>query len=166
MVCSWLCRLSLDPARALDGPVVDAHPSPEAAADGAGKRTADDVARIALQRCEWLTGGGCVLYARDAQTTALLASDLPPFHPQILVREGRLRADIVPFIRDDQRSQILDYTAMKGPKALALSPSHDEISIGTGPTQAAASQEALARCQFVMENCILYAEDDHIVLGW
>ena len=136
------------------------------AADGAGRRTADDVARIALQRCEWLTGGGCVLYARDAQTTALLTSDLPPFHPQILTREGPLRAATVPFIRDDQRSQIMDYAGMKGPKALALSPSHDEISIGTGPTQAAASQEALARCQFVMENCILYAEDDRVVLGW
>jgi Peptidase C13 family len=136
------------------------------AADGTGKRTADDVARIALQRCEWLTGGGCVLYARDDRTTASLAYDLPPFHPQLLVREGPLRADIVPFIRDDQRTQILDYAAMKGPKALALSPSHDEISIGIGPTQAAASQDALARCQFVMENCILYAEDDHIILGW
>ncbi len=136
------------------------------APDGTGKRTADDVARIALQRCEWLTGGGCVLYARDTQTTALLPSGLPPFHPQILTREGTLRADTVPFIRDDQRNQMVDYVALKGPKALALSPSHDEISIGTGETQAAASQVALARCQFVMENCILYAEDNRIVLGW
>lgn len=136
------------------------------ATDGTGKRTPDDVARIALQRCEWLTGGGCVLYARDLQTTAMLPSGLPPFHPQTLVREGTLRVDTVPFIRDDQRNQIVDYVAMTGPKALALSPSHDEISIGTGATAAAAGQQALARCQFVMENCILYAEDNRIVLGW
>lgn len=136
------------------------------APDGTGKRTADDVARIALQRCEWLTGGGCVLYARDNQTTALLPTGLAPFHPQILVREGEVRPETVPFIRDDQRGQMVEYVALPGPKALALSPSHDEISIGMGATQAAASQEALARCQFVMENCILYAEGNRIILGW
>lgn len=137
-----------------------------AAPDDAGRRSADDVARIALQRCEWFTGGGCILYARNAMTTALMQSGLPPFHPQILVREGSVEVDSVPFIRDDQRGQIRDYLGIAGPKALALSPSHDEISVGTGATQSAASQEALARCQFVMENCILYAEGDRVVLGW
>lgn len=137
-----------------------------AARDGLGRRTADDVARIALQRCEWLTGGGCILYARDDVTVAPLPSGLPPFHPQILAREGAVTADSVPFIREDQRGLVAAYMKLPDPKALALSPSHDEISVGTGATKTIADQEALARCQFVMENCILYAEGNRVVLGW
>ena len=134
--------------------------------DRDGHRTDADVARLALERCEWLTGGACTLYARNAQTVALLPSGLAPFHPPRLVRTGRLTVDIVPFIRDDQRPEIEGYLAAATPKALALSPGHEQIGIGHGATIEEARQDALERCRAGRLDCVVYAEDDRIVLGW
>ncbi len=72
----------------------------------------------------------------------------------------------VPFIRDDQRPQIAQYLAMPDPKALALSPGHSDIGIGTGATIEAARRDALDHCQAGLRDCLLYAEGDRIVLGW
>ena len=134
--------------------------------DRDGLRTDADVARLALERCEWLTGGACTLYARNARTVALLPSGLAPFHPPRLVRVGRLTVDIVPFIRDDQRPQIERYLAAETPKALALSPGHEEIGIGHGATIEDARRDALDQCRAGRLDCIIYAEDDRIVMGW
>ena len=131
-----------------------------------GRRTDADVARLALERCEWLTGGACILYARNAQPVALLPSGLAPFHPPRLVRMGRLTVETVPFIRDDQRPQIERYLAAETPKALALSPGHEEIAVGHGATLEDARRDALAQCHAGRLDCIIYAEDDRIVLGW
>ncbi|HEV2675771.1 MAG TPA: C13 family peptidase [Aliidongia sp.] len=131
-----------------------------------GQRTESDVARLALQRCEWLTGGACILYARDAETVRLLPSGLAPFHPPRLARTGRLTVDLAPFIRDDQRPQIERYLAAETPKALALSPGHEEIGVGHGATIEDARRDALAQCRSGRLDCVIYAEDDRIVLGW
>jgi hypothetical protein len=72
----------------------------------------------------------------------------------------------MPFIRDDQRGEIRAYLAQPGPKALAVSPGQAEIGIGTGATIEAARTDALARCRAGMRDCVIYAEDDRIVLGW
>ncbi len=134
--------------------------------DRDGLRSEDDVARIALQRCEWLAGGACILYARDEHTVALLPSGLAPFHPPLLVRTGRLTPAVVPFIRDDQRPDIERYLASTAPRALALSPGHDEIDIGHGATVDDARRDALDQCRVARLDCVIYAEDDRIVLGW
>jgi hypothetical protein len=134
--------------------------------DRSGRRSADDVARMALQRCEWLTGGACILFARNDQITELLPSGLPPFHPELLVRSGAIDRTAVPFIRDDQRPLIDEYLAQSGPKALAISPGHAEIGMSGGATMAAARLEALAQCRAGQRDCLIYAEDDRIVLGW
>lgn len=134
--------------------------------DRDGRRTDGDVARLALQRCEWLTGGACILDARNAQPVALLPSGLAPFHPPRLVRTGRLMVETVPFIRDDQRPQIERYLAAETPKALALSPGHEEIGVGHGATLEDARRDALSQCRAGRLDCVVYAEDDRIVLGW
>lgn len=134
--------------------------------DRDGRRTEADVARLALERCEWLTGGACILYARDEQPVALLPSGLAPFHPPRLVRAGRLTIETVPFIRDDQRPQIEHYLAGETPKALALSPGHEEIAVGHGATLEDARRDALTQCRAGRLDCVIYAEDDRIVLGW
>jgi hypothetical protein len=136
-----------------------------AAQDGSHKRTEDDVARLALERCEWLTGGACVLFARDDVTASVPSSGLPIFHPRLLVRAGQVTPATVPFIRDDQRPEIADYLALTGPKALALSPTHTAIGIGRGDTLVEARQDALARCQVALRDCLLYAENDTVVLN-
>ncbi|HLZ66053.1 MAG TPA: C13 family peptidase [Aliidongia sp.] len=134
--------------------------------DRDGRRTEADVARLALERCEWLTGGACILYARDERPVALLPSGLPPFHPPRLMRAGRLTIETVPFIRDDQRPQIERYLAAETPKALALSPGHEEIGVGHGATIEDARRDALSQCRSGRLDCVIYAEDDRIVLGW
>lgn len=134
--------------------------------DRDGRRTDTDVARLALERCEWLTGGACILYARNAQSVQLLPSGLAPFHPPRLVRGGQLAIDTVPFIRDDQRPQIERYLAAATPKALALSPGHEEIGVGHGATIEDARRDALEQCRAGRLDCVIYAEGDRIVLGW
>jgi hypothetical protein len=134
--------------------------------DRDGRRSDADVARIALQRCEWLAGGACILYARDGHPVALLPSGLAPFHPPLLVRAGHLTPAVVPFIRDDQRPQIERYLAGETPKALAISPGHEEIGVGHGATIEDARRDALEQCRAGRLDCVIYAEDDRIVLGW
>ncbi len=127
---------------------------------GLHNETPDDVARIAVQRCEYESGGACVLYARNLNLTAASGSGLPPEQPPLLVRAGRLTAATTPFIREAQRGQIAAYLAGAGPKALALSPSGEVI--GTGATTAA----AMANCQAQgATDCVAYAEGDRIVLA-
>lgn len=128
---------------------------------GGGKgETPDDVARIAVQRCEYESGGACVLFARNLNLTAASGSGQPPEHPSLLIRSGRLTPDLAPFIRDGQRGEIAAYLAQPGAKALALSPAGEII--GTGPSPAA----ALARCRAQgAEDCVSYAEGDQILLA-
>jgi hypothetical protein len=128
------------------------------AASGAGE-TPEDVARLALQRCEWRSGGACILYARNAGLAAAGAAGLPEIHPPMLIRTGPVEAATVPFIRDDQRPLIAAYLARPSPKALALGP--DTEAIGTGAT----AEEALARCAAAGGACVVFAEGDRIVLG-
>ena len=129
-------------------------------ADATQGETPDDVARIAVQRCEYESGGACVLFARNLNLSAASASGRPPEHPSILVRSGRVTPATVPFIRDAQRGEIAHYLAQPGPKALALSP-QGEI-IGTGPSEAA----AIARCRAQgATDCVAYAEGDRILLA-
>lgn len=134
--------------------------------DQSPSATEDDVARLALQRCELISGGACILFARDNAMTEFLPSGQPPFHPLLLVRSGAVVPATVPFIRDDQRSQIAQYLALPSPKALALSPARGEIGIGSGATLDEARLAALEACRGGQRDCLLYAEDDQVVLGW
>ncbi len=122
--------------------------------------TPDDVARLAVQRCEWESGGACRLYARNLNLSAASGAGLPAEQPSMLLRAGRLTAATTPFIRDAQRGEIAAYLAQPGPKALALSPSGEVI--GTGATPAAAVERC--RAQGAVD-CVAYAEDDRIVLA-
>ncbi|MGB8840230.1 MAG: C13 family peptidase [Aliidongia sp.] len=134
--------------------------------DQSGLAGSGDVARLALQRCELISGGACILFARDGAMTDLLPSGQAPFHPLLLTRGGALDPRLTPFIRDDQRPQIAEYLASPDPKALALSPGHAELGIGTGATIEAARRDALDRCQAGVRDCLIYAEGGRIVLGW
>jgi hypothetical protein len=137
-----------------------------AAPDAADAATSDDMARLALQRCELASGSACILFARDNAMVNFLPSGQAPFHPLTLVRSGTLDPATTPFIRDDQRGMIAQYLQLPAPKALALSPGHAQIGIGSGATIEAARQDALDHCESGQRDCLLYAEDDRIVLGW
>lgn len=131
-----------------------------------GTNDADDVARIALQRCEYLSGGACILYAKGDHVTELLPSGLAPLHPSVLVRTGPIRPETVPFIRPDQRERIVAYLKMPGLKVLAISPSDGDIGIGTGATLDDARNDAVGRCQAAGSDCLIYGEGNKVVLGW
>lgn len=132
---------------------------------GAAGETPDDVARLALQRCEWRSGGACVLYARNDDLAAAGPAGQPPLHPSMLVRAGPVSPATVPFIRDEQRDRIKAYLQLPGPKALALGPDSEAIGIGTGATAEAARQAALAQCDGAGGACVLYATGDRAELA-
>lgn len=136
------------------------------AAANTGGETPDDVARIALQLCEWQSDGACILYARGDGLAANGPSGFPALHPPMLARDGRFDPAFVPFIRDDQRPALAAYRTAPGAKALALAPSMESFAIGTGPNDAAARQAALAACARKGGDCVIYAEDDRVVLGY
>jgi hypothetical protein len=136
------------------------------AAGVTGSETPDDVARIALQLCEWQSDGACILDARNDGLAASGAAGLPPLHPPMLARSGIVDPALVPFIRDDQRAGLADYRTRSGPKALVLGPATEVFAVGTGATLAAARQAALAECDHKGGPCVVYAEGDSVVLGY
>jgi len=91
---------------------------------------------------------------------------LAPFHPPVLVRSGALDPASVPFIRDDQRSLIVDYVARPAPKVLVLGVDSPMIAYEAAASREAARREALRRCRAVTEICVVYAEDETVVLGY
>jgi hypothetical protein len=125
--------------------------------------TPADVKRLALQRCEW-SGGPCILYVVDDRVIAPLPSGLAPFHPPLLARSGLVEPATVPFIRDDQRSIVADYLRLAGPKALALGRERPVIAYAEASSIEAARTEALSKCQATTRYCVLYAQDQRIVL--
>jgi hypothetical protein len=131
-----------------------------------GGRGPDDVARLALERCEFVTGGACILFARDQAMVAPMPSGLLPFHPEILARDGAVTAARVPFIEPGARPHIDAYLALPGPKALALSPTRGAFAAGTGTTAAAARGMALEECRLSAADCVIFAEGDRIDPDW
>jgi hypothetical protein len=128
--------------------------------------SSDDVARIALQRCEWQSSGACILYARDGHLATLGGGGVPDIHPPLLIRAGRLTPADAPFIRTDQRAAIADYLALPGIKALALAPDGEISAVGTGATPVDARDAALRKCSVNGAVCRVFAEQDRIVLGY
>jgi hypothetical protein len=126
--------------------------------------TPDDVDRIALQRCEWQSSGACILFARNDNLAAAGVSGQPALHPSLLVRSGAVDPATVPFIRSDQRRNVTAYLALPGPKALALGPDNEALGIGRGATRDAARAAALANCRAADPSCVVYAEDQKVVL--
>jgi hypothetical protein len=134
------------------------------AASITGAETPDDVARIALQLCEWQTEGACILDARNDGLAASGAAGFPPLHPPMLARSGRFDPALVPFIRDDQRAALASYPGLNGPKALAVGPATESVAIGRGADPAASRQAALASCELKGGPCVIFAEGDNIHL--
>lgn len=134
-------------------------------AGSAHSETPDDVARLALQRCEYRSGGGCMLYARDGGVTAATTAGQPPIHAPTLAWTGTVDSSDVPFIRDAQRPEIASYLRLPEPKALALGPDSEAIGIGTGSDLAQASAAAMANCMKTGGACVIFANNTRIVLS-
>ena len=124
-----------------------------------GSETPEDVARIAVQLCEWQSDGACMLFARNDGLAANGPSGFPPFQAPMLARRGRVDPALVPFIREDQRAALAGYVAKPGAKALALGPANESFGIGSS------KEAALAECERKGGPCVLYAVGDEIVLG-
>lgn len=135
-----------------------------AAATPADNLTRADAERLAVQRCEWF-GGPCVLYSVDDRVVAPLPSGLVPFHPPLLARSGPVEPAAVPFIRDDQRPIVAEYLKLAGPKALVLGFGQPVVTYAAARSAPAARDAALAKCRAKTSDCVLFAQDEHVVLG-
>jgi len=130
-----------------------------------GIETPEDVARLAIERCELQSGGSCILFARGDALAASGPAGYAPIHPPMLQRGGTFDPATVPFIRDDQRGEAIAYGKLSGTKALALSPGNEAIGIGTGATPAAARAAALAKCTVGgNSDCVIFANGNQVML--
>ncbi|MGQ0662921.1 MAG: C13 family peptidase [Pseudomonadota bacterium] len=139
--------------------------------DGDQRRTLDDVRRIALQFCEWINSTRCVLYAVNDRALAQARGEGLPLHAPALARWGVFDPALVPFVREDERTRAAGYAALPRPKAVAINPRLDKPAFGisAGATPGQAQQEALSACNAnarQAEGCVLFAEDEQIVLGY
>jgi hypothetical protein len=127
--------------------------------------TTDIAERMALGHCQVSTNKPCILIAKD---DALIASD-PTEAPRRDMDEvhfsGRFRMDKLPFLPHVSLDIVRSYDILGKPKAMAVKLSPPRYVSAAGGTIREAQQKALADCnQIAGTPCMLYAEDDTIVL--
>jgi hypothetical protein len=135
---------------------------------GNGRLTTADVRRLALQLCEWQDGGACTLYAEGDAVAAPLPSGVYRLERQSLIRSGALDLGRVAFVPEAGRPALAAYENLRRPKVLALNPEKGVIGLGSGSTATEARRKALAQCRTAASplDCVVYAVDDRVVLGY
>lgn len=124
----------------------------------------DRAARASLERCEFLAGRPCALYAVDDRLTAPPGAPLPPTDFEI-AKEGPFDPSAVPFLTKPEAFAAMGvYAGKPESKAVAL---HWRGAYGyaTGrETEDDAREAALEICaRFEPDGCFIYAVDDEIV---
>lgn len=127
--------------------------------------SADDLARMALETCEYWTGASCLILsvnghdARDAAGTWPVQPRMLDFAP------SAFDAQRVPFVTEMDRSRIGDYGRATDQRALVLTDSGGWYW-DTEKTIFEAVARAAADCKKdnPPEDCLLYAVNDRVVL--
>lgn len=125
------------------------------------KASAEEVARIAQQKCEHAAQDLCGIVYQRGEARAFAEAAPAMRYPKTFT------ADQVPFVRDKTRKALAgDYGAAKGAKALALTRNGRIGRITGAADEATAKRRALAACEKEDRNrgrCILYAVGDEVV---
>jgi hypothetical protein len=121
--------------------------------------------RVALERCEYVAGQPCSLYARNDEAQIPAGGEWKPYRQSKLLPEGRFNANAIPFISDAERGKLQDYAGARSPKALAIHPDGRHASATGRANDHEAQQQALSRCKGASRDpCVLFAANDAIVL--
>ena len=130
---------------------------------------ADRAEQLTLERCQFLFGEPCRLFALDDQ---IMTGDLPRRDMPRLHHAGPFNANEVPMLGDQARAMpaVAGYAAAPSPKALAVNIGFGFAVTGAA-SQHAAEEQALAQCNAapirreVISPCMIYAAGNQVVIG-
>ncbi|MFO1183431.1 MAG: hypothetical protein U1E56_01430 [Bauldia sp.] len=122
-----------------------------------------DLARQALQACEFYTTVACAIVSINGKEVRLADGSLP-LQPRLLVAPAAaFDADQIPFLSRADQALLRAYGRETKPKALIITPTQFWLW-RTGDTVFAAIDQAAADCQANPgARCILYAVNDRVV---
>jgi hypothetical protein len=121
--------------------------------------------RIALERCEYVAGQPCSIYARNDEAQIPTGGEWRPDGSSKVLPDGRFADDEIPFLTDADRRRLKDYANARSPKALAVHPDGRHASATGRANDHEAQQQALSRCQGQSRDpCVLFAANDVVVL--
>ena len=138
----------------------------KAAPKGAPRYDAADLARAALETCEFNFGAPCEILSIDGFDTRG-GNGLCGQQPRMLIeRPGDFDATALPFVAAAARQQAADYGKTAAPRAFAVTTAGGWLW-RTGPNIAEAINRTMTDCasQFGNAPCILYAVDGRVVFG-
>jgi len=124
----------------------------------------EDLARIALQACEFNRHAPCAIVSINGYD-AVDATGTYPVQPRLLDEQPKsFEAARIPFLHADYQALAAKYAMAAGPRAFVLSAS-DTFAWETGKTVFDAIAAAYAGCQKAdpTNQCVLYAINDRVV---
>ncbi len=130
-----------------------------------GHLTDDEAQRRVLERCQYYNEEPCILYSTNGTVANTDPRSLAPT-PITLKGSGRFTAADVPFIAQAARDAKMPlFTTAKTHKALAIHPAGAWATVTGRATVEEAAAAALESCaKFRDEGCVIYAQDNDVVL--
>ena len=138
-----------------------------------GRPTTENAEEAALENCQVFFAHPCILIATDNTVqTAPVDTNWPRHDMPRVGYTGTFDPEEIPGILPSirERADIVNYRAVSGPKAIALTPSGGRVFTTSGPNQRAAEEEALRNCNATPvgsregADCYLYASGNRVVL--
>jgi hypothetical protein len=140
------------------------------ALNGAPKSDANfnlsDLARIALETCEYGYGQPCSILSIDGLDTRDKAGGWPKQPPMLFRRPSEFDVTVLPFVPAVMRAKAAPYQTTAGHRAFAVT-TNGAWLWRPGPTPLQAIDKTMADCAQQAKNaaCILYAVDNRVVFG-
>ena len=126
----------------------------------------DDLARNALQTCQFFENGPCYIVSIDGHDARDAFGGYPAQPDFLAGQSGTFSPGKIPFITAAEQVTAGAYASQTGPRAFVVTPS-DYWLWRTGKTEFDAIATAYADCQKSAPNqvCVLYAVDDKVVFA-
>jgi len=123
-----------------------------------------DVARIALEACEYDSGAPCYLLSISGHDTQKRGGGWAAQPEMLFSKAGEFDEREVPFVPAAERANLSNYRRASGNRALVITTNGDWLS-HVGDTAAKAVAAAVADCTTAVKGatCLLYAVNDRVV---
>jgi len=140
------------------------------ALNGAGKGDTNfnlsDLARIALETCEFGYGQPCAILSINGLDTRDRSGEWPKQPAMLFRRPSEFDVTVLPFVPASMRAKAAPYQSANGPRAFAVT-TNGAWLWRSGATPLQAIDKTMADCAAQAKNaaCILYAVDSRVVFG-